>query len=170
MKSYVVLALLALTLSACGAAEPEPQATPSPAPEASTTAPEEAAVPAEQAEETEGPTYFGAWNVEDAIASAAVSTAPDDSLKGASVAYSIEAASFGEESVQNPQYVEKELTDAEFLSEFRTAPADLGLEGGTVRIVEVADWTNPGGTFLVKDENTLIFLWDGNYYEMKREQ
>ncbi len=165
MKPYAALALLALTLGGCGAAESNPQATP--APEASTPAPSEPA--AEQAKQSEGPAYFGAWTVQGAVASAGISTAPDDGFAGQRATYSAEEATFGEERIQTPEYAEKELSETEFLSEHRTPPSDLGLEGGTVRIVEVSGWTNPGGTFIAKDENTLLFLWDGNYYEMKRD-
>lgn len=37
-----------------------------------------------------------------------------------------------------------------------------------MRIVTVAGLTGPG-MLIVKDADTLLLLWDGHYYEMKRE-
>lgn len=38
-----------------------------------------------------------------------------------------------------------------------------------MRIVTVAGLTGPGGMLIVKVADTLLLLWDGHYYEMKRE-
>lgn len=82
--------------------------------------------------------------------------------------YDAEQASFGDEIVAHPEYREAELTAGQFIADFRTRPEELGLDGETVRTLSVAGRTGPGNTLIVKDADTLLFLWDVNYYEMKR--
>lgn len=83
--------------------------------------------------------------------------------------YTNEKASFGAEEILNPEYTEQDMTNTDFFNNYRTQLSDLGIEAESVRMVSINNWTNAGSTLIIKDEQTVIFLWDGNYYEMKKE-
>ncbi|MCI3927670.1 hypothetical protein MO973_46645 [Paenibacillus sp. TRM 82003] len=172
LLSVTVLLILAFALAACGGeigsnppagtaetpapAEPAP-AEPAPAEPAPTETPESA-----------GPAYFGEWTVSEAVGSAEISTG-DNSLIGKKASYSAEQASFGDEAMANPTYQEAELTSEQFIAEYRTQLSAIGIEGDSVKTLTIADWMQPGSLLLIKDEQTLITLWDGTFYALKKD-
>ena len=143
-----LLLLLVLMISACGKENSNSPANPSP----------------------DLPSYYGTWTVQSIVGSTPVSTEADESFIGMKAAYSDEEASFGTEELLNPQYKEQELTNEQFVSEYQNKLSDIGIESDKVRTVAISNWTNAGSSFIIKDDQTMIFLWDGNYYEMKKEQ
>lgn len=87
---------------------------------------------------------------------------------------SVVAKSGGEE-IGNPQYRTTTVTRFDFYAnKFKHVdPAELGIDSDPVIIIEVTDadnkeWTHVGGTLIVKDVDTLITIWDGVFFEMKR--
>ncbi|MFC4812857.1 hypothetical protein [Paenibacillus sp. GCM10023250] len=119
-------------------------------------------------ESATSPSYFGDWTVTGVAGSTAVSTSPDDSMIGTKATYASDKAVFGKDEIQKPEYNEKELAKDDFVSELRVQPKDLGIDADSVKTVTIGDGTGMGHFFIVKDANTLLVLWDGNFYEMKK--
>jgi major membrane immunogen (membrane-anchored lipoprotein) len=147
MSCYSVLLLVVLLISSCGKAD---SITPS-----YTNVPNT-------------PAYFGNWTVHKVVGSTPVSASIDEKMIGMKAVYTNEKASFDKNEIANPEYKELEMTKDDFLKEYRNQLSDIGIESNTIKMVEVISWTNPGGVLFIKDDQTLIFLWDGNYYEMKK--
>ncbi|CAG7640285.1 hypothetical protein ACFQI7_30255 [Paenibacillus allorhizosphaerae] len=115
------------------------------------------------------PSYYGDWTVQKWIGSTPVSTAVDERIIGMKATYMKEKASFDKETILNSEYEEIEITNDDFLKEYRTQLSDIGINSKSVTTVKINDWTNPGSFLIIKDEQTMIILWDGNYFEMKRK-
>lgn len=154
---YSALLLLVLLISSCGKTD-----TNSPSGSASES-------PANSNTSADAPSYFGEWSVQGLVGSTPVSAAEDEKLIGMRVTYSQEKASFDKDEIMNPEYKEESITKDDFFNEYRNKLSDLGIETESVKTVSINNWTNPGSSFIVKDDQTMIFLWDGNYYEMKKE-
>jgi len=119
---------------------------------------------------SDSPSYFGDWSVQSIVGSTPISAAEDENLIGMKVTYSKEKASFDKDEIMNPEYKEESLTKDEFFNEYRNEFSDIGIESESVKTVTINNWTNAGSIFIIKDDQTMIFLWDGHYYEMKKEK
>ncbi|SFJ22973.1 hypothetical protein SAMN02799624_03723 [Paenibacillus sp. UNC496MF] len=122
--------------------------------------------PADESAST--PAYFGDWTVKGVAGSTAVSTAPDDSMIGTKATYASDKAVFGKDEIQKPEYKEEELAKGDFASEYRVQLKDLGIDADSVKAVTIGDGASPGSFFVVKDAQTLLVLWDGNFYELQK--
>ncbi|MEK8208870.1 hypothetical protein NST41_24970 [Paenibacillus sp. FSL L8-0696] len=161
---YSALLLLVLLISSCGKTDTNSSsgsASESPANTNTNTNTNTSA---------DAPSYFGEWSVQGLVGSTPVSAAEDEKLIGMRVTYSIEKASFDKDEIMSPEYKEENITKDDFFNEYRNELSDLGIETESVKTVSINNWTNPGSSFIVKDDQTMIFLWDGNYYEMKKEK
>ncbi|CAG7614846.1 hypothetical protein PAESOLCIP111_01753 [Paenibacillus solanacearum] len=116
------------------------------------------------------PVYYGDWTVQKWVGSAPISTAVDERIIGMKASYTKEKASFGEDEMLNPEYKEQEMTNQDFVRAYRTPLSDLGIYAPSVKTVHIRNGTNPGSFLMIKDEQTLMMLWDGNYFEMKKEK
>lgn len=116
------------------------------------------------------PSYFGNWTVDKVVGSTPISTSVDDSLIGLKATYNNEKAIFGKDETLKPEYKEQEITKDDFLNEYRTQLTDIGIKANSVKTVEITNGTHAGSFLIIKDDQTMIFLWDGNYYEMKRDK
>lgn len=180
VKRYAIGLTLLMALSACSQGGTAPSA-PAEAADPSETAGSggtEAEAPVETSGKTdavdptdaavEQPSYYGEWTVQQVAGSTPISTAVDEGMIGMEAVFSKEKASFGPDEVQNPVYEEAEMTNASFTADYRTPLSAIGIEADAVQTVSITDWTHPGAFLIVKDEETLITLWDGNFYELKR--
>ncbi|MBO7748786.1 hypothetical protein I8J29_31910 [Paenibacillus sp. MWE-103] len=114
------------------------------------------------------PSYFGDWTVKGVAGSTAVSTAPDDSMIGTKATYASDKAVFGKDEIQKPEYKEEDIAKGDFASEYRVQLKDLGIDADSVKAVTIGDGASPGSFFVVKDAQTLLVLWDGNFYELQK--
>lgn len=172
MKKWLLTSVIlasALALSACGNANPnnDPAAS-SPANTSNASNASNGSNGNAPADESASPSYFGDWVVKGVAGSSEVSTLPDDSIIGTKATYSSDKAVVGTEEIPNPAYQEEEMTKDEFISDFRVQLKDLGIDADSVHTVKIGDATGRGTFLLVKDAQTLIFPWDGNFYEMQR--
>jgi hypothetical protein len=116
------------------------------------------------------PSYFGNWIVEKLVGSTPISTDANETIIGTKVTYSKEEASFGKDTISNPDYKEEVLSEATFIEDYRNKFKDIGITSKSVRTIEITNWSNIGNILMIKDDQTMIFLWNGNYYEMKKEK
>ncbi len=124
--------------------------------------------PIQPSSESSQASYFGDWVVKGVAGSGEVSTLPDDKLIGTKATYTSDKAIYGTDEILKPSYKEEEIAVDKLISEFRVQPKDLGIDSDSVKAITIGDETGPGTYLLVKDENTLLFPWDGNFYEMQR--
>jgi hypothetical protein len=157
--------------------EPEPQpAGEDPSANPTLVAEEEAAtVPAEDSQAT----YYGEWTISKVLAygqSGTYSKEDAEGLIGKEMSFSTDSATcFGDEAsyidntAKSPNYSATEYTDSDFVSYYRMSFDLLGLTGDTVTEISAKDSKGNGCTFLIKDENTLIVVGGGTYFELVRE-
>jgi hypothetical protein len=116
------------------------------------------------------PSYFGNWIVEKLVGSMPISTDADENIIGTKVTYSEEEAMFGKDTINNPKYKEGVLSEAAFIDEYRSDFKSIGINSKSVRTIEITNWSNIGSFYMIKDDRTMIFLWNGNFFEMKKEK
>jgi hypothetical protein len=164
---YSALLLIVLLISSCGNAN---QNTPSNHGDTNTLSNHANQNTPSNYGDTNRPSYFGDWTVRRLVGSTPISAPDDESIIGMKATYTNEKASFDKDEILNPEYKELELTNDGFFNEYRNQLSDIGINTNSVKTVEIINWTNAGSVLFIKDDQTMIFLWDGNYYEMKREK
>jgi bla regulator protein BlaR1 len=136
---------------------------------------EAATVPAEDSQST----YYGDWTISKVLAygqSGTYSKEDAEGLIGKTMSFSADSATcFGDQAsyidntAKSPNYSATEYTSSDFVSYYRMSCDLLGLTGDTVTEISVKDSKGSGCTFLIKDENTLIVVGGGTYFELVRE-
>ncbi|NLK72974.1 MAG: hypothetical protein GX285_08160 [Clostridiales bacterium] len=123
--------------------------------------------------EKEKEIFYGEWITADAISYAPVSAITEEEYNekylGKVVLYSKDKAEFENDMIENPVYQKIIVDNAKFYNEYRVRFEDLGIESGQATIVEIKDWINPCSLLIIKDEKTMISLWDGLFFELKRK-
>ncbi|PZE19872.1 hypothetical protein [Paenibacillus xerothermodurans] len=145
---YSALLMIILLISSCGKSSASIPATP---------------------KEDPAPAYFGNWTVHKLVGSAPISTEADKSIIGMNATYTQEKAAFGDNEIVNPQYEQLEMSNDEFFAEYRTQLSEIGINTQSVNVVRVRDWTSPGSVLIMEDEQTMITVWDGNFFELQKE-
>lgn len=122
--------------------------------------------------------YNGEWIIKQvqAYGVGTYSTEEIDGLIGQSVLYNPNQASYFTDQISDfgkvstsPVYTNKDYTAEEFVNNYRIPLDNLGMEGEFITEVTVKDADNFVSTFFIKDENTLILLGGGTYFELIRK-
>ncbi|NQX67317.1 hypothetical protein HQN90_14440 [Paenibacillus alba] len=127
--------------------------------------------------------FFGSWIVKGVLASASISThdnADIQYLEGKKINYSAETASFDENILKNPYYKMTVVAKERFSSINGVDFEELGINAKSVTWIDVyrdpnySDYwpgvgkNNIGGSFMIKDKDTLIVSKGGDFFEISR--
>lgn len=123
--------------------------------------------------------YYGKWVVQKVLAYGQAGTYSRDdaeTLIGKSLDFSAGAATIITDqssepvvNMSNPEYQESVVSGSDFQTDFGMSFVELGISENSITAVEVADSDGTGGTFLIKDSNTIIFVAGGTYFELTRK-
>ncbi|MCK4261462.1 MAG: hypothetical protein KAX49_21015 [Halanaerobiales bacterium] len=121
--------------------------------------------------------YFGEWVVIKEVASGLVLAVSDDEIKnliGKTLIFSKEKAKFGNQIMDNPQYEETYMTNEKFVEWHNLNLLNIDIYEQRVKQVEIYSknkeyWYSFGGSFYIKDKETLIVYWKGVYMELNRK-
>lgn len=141
------------------------------------------AAPAESADNTAAPakseSFYGDWVIEKVTAYGSAGTySKEDAEKliGKSMSFTIDSATcFGDDSsyinnsAKNPQYEATEISKDDFTVNYRMTFDNLGITTDSVTEVTVSDAEGNGCIFFVKDDNTLIVMGGGTYFQLVRK-
>jgi hypothetical protein len=114
---------------------------------------------------------YGKWTVERVVAATPISAMPAEEREawvGKKAYYTKDRAKFGEDVLQLPEYEPFVMTDGEFAQQFSLPITDIGVKESFVSGMRVTNWTAPGSLFFAV-EDRLVTLWDGIFFELKRE-
>ncbi|TVX93804.1 hypothetical protein [Paenibacillus agilis] len=115
-------------------------------------------------------TYFGSWKISKVAGYSPIYVDTDESANiGKKASYSAQLARLDDTEIKNPIYTEKKYSKSKFFEEYRTHLSDIGIDDEEIRIIEIEDWSGPGGGLIIKNEQALILLWNGIYYELNKE-
>jgi hypothetical protein len=119
---------------------------------------------------------YGSWKIERVIPSSNIQTSVDDAKKyvGVEIVYAGDEFRFGGEVIGHPRYKTGRMTAAVFYEQYRAQLKELGVTRGAVSTVEVLDEKgeavlNPGAIVFVKSADLIVTVWDGVYFEVRRE-
>jgi|GEM_PF-2801799 beta-lactamase regulating signal transducer with metallopeptidase domain len=123
--------------------------------------------------------FYGDWIIDQVVAYGSAGTYSKEdaeALIGESMSFSDKSAtSFGDQAsnlkdiVKNPDYESTIVTANDFLSDNRMTFEKLGITADSATEVTVSDAKGIGCIFLVKDDNTLIVMGGGTYFELVRK-
>jgi len=121
--------------------------------------------------------FFGDWMISQ-VQAAGIGTFSDEeakSLVGKKLIYNSDSASFfGDnltkigDTVDNPLYTSTVYTESSFVEFYRIPLEHLGIESKEVTEIRVMSGEEYISTFFIKDENTLIIVGGGTYFEATR--
>lgn len=118
--------------------------------------------------------YFGIWEITSGTPSgfSALSEADITALIGKRFEYFKEYALYGDaQKLENPIYHESTISAEEFAESVKGSTLETaGISQAFVQIIEIENIIDFGSTFYIKDENTLIMLWDGAFFELHKIQ
>ena len=122
--------------------------------------------------------FFGEWVVSKIAGTSRISAMSEAEMKsfiGKRAEYNRTLATFDGESCENPIYKKETLSETDFFSNFRTSFENLDLKGKSVTLLNVYEnqktpWINPGSYLIIKDNDTMITIWDGVFFELKRNR
>jgi bla regulator protein blaR1 len=127
----------------------------------------------------EGTSYYGEWVINKVLAYGGAGTYSKEvaeSIVGKGLSFTKDqATSFGddptyiEKVVSKPVYSETVLTSGDFVSNYHMTFDNLGIKADSVTEISVADADGAVYSFLVKDENTLILIGGGTYFELTKK-
>ena len=117
--------------------------------------------------------FFGSWRVTGAstpgVAAASSETAQGSA--GTAVEFSARSASYGDNRCSGPSYTRRWLSPATFLEAYGVDPRQLSLSGQQIEFVDVtceSGALNQGSTLIVRDDGTMLTVWDGAFYVLGR--
>ncbi|MBP1756498.1 MAG: peptidase BlaR1 [Firmicutes bacterium] len=123
--------------------------------------------------------YYGDWTISKVLAygqSGTYSKEDAEGLIGKAMSFSAESATcFGDQAsyldtvAKKPTYTASDYTSADFIGYYRMSFEKLGITGDKVTEIVATDSKGNGATFLIKDENTLIVVGGGTYFELVRK-
>jgi bla regulator protein BlaR1 len=123
--------------------------------------------------------FYGEWVIKKVLAYGSVGTySKEDAegLIGKSLSFSKDKANFfGDqasyvnEAANNPIYKKNTLSKEDFVTNYQMTLDKLGVTGDSITEVAVSDSKGLVSTFFVKDENTLIIVGGGTYFELVRK-
>jgi len=123
--------------------------------------------------------FYGDWIFKDVIASGSVSQNSDEDIKkieGKRVFFSSDSVSFENKKINSPFYKKMNVSKNDFFNESYVDLNDLGIKKDYVTKVEVYldsnyqnFWDSLGGEFYIKDNNTIIIDYGGDYFRLVRK-
>ncbi len=146
-----------------------------------TTKPEVTKTPSKNTQSNDKNTdiFYGNWSISKVIAYGSAGTySKEDAegLIGKNLIFSKDSATcFGDDpaylkkSIQNPSYKRTSVSASDFITNYNMTFEKLGISKDSVNMIEVSDSANNVYTFLVKDDNTLIVIGGGTYFELVRK-
>ncbi len=117
--------------------------------------------------------HHGVWDVDNFSApdTAEMSAEAAESILGSRGVYSKHIARFEDMQCLKPRYEHQSLDAETFMEEFGVEPGQVGLADDDITRIEITCYDNPlerGSTLFVKDEDTLMTVWEGVFFQMHR--
>lgn len=121
--------------------------------------------------------FYGEWVVTRLVGTTPITAMTDEYAKefiGKTATYSDRLARFEEERLLKPRYSKRVLGEMALFEYFHMRPENFNfLDGIPATIVDVVneggrDWTNQGSSFFLLKDGSLVTMWDGGFFEMKR--
>ena len=123
--------------------------------------------------------YYGDYKISKVLAygqSGTYSKEDAEDLIGKEMSFTADSATgFGDQAsyldtvIKKPAYSATDYTSADFIGYYRMSFDLLGLSQDKVTEIAYKDSKGNGGTFLIKDEDTLIVVGGGTYFELARK-
>jgi bla regulator protein BlaR1 len=123
--------------------------------------------------------FYGQWVIKQVLAygpSGTYSTEDAKGLVGKSLSFSADKATcFGDDPsaitkvASKPVYKKAVIINSDFTANYRMTFDKLGIKGDSIKEITVSDSKGAVCTFLIKDDNTLILVGGGTYFELVRK-
>lgn len=117
--------------------------------------------------------HHGVWGVDNFSAPDSATMSPEEAerMLGARGVYTRHIARFQDMQCLKPSYQHQSLDAAMFMEGFGVEPGQVGLPDDDINHIEITCHDHPlerGNTLFVKDEDTLMTVWEGVFFQMHR--
>ena len=113
----------------------------------------------------------GTWEITRVLPTTNTQVTPPANAAGKRFTFSAAAADLAGTMIEDPGYNLRKVTSADFAVDYRIPPAEVGVNSGEVRIVEVLKGGKPatemGATLFLAGRRRLVTVWDGVFYELR---
>lgn len=118
-------------------------------------------------------TYYGKWKVTQYYAAyiTALSREEMDARIGTEYEYGAEVFISDGQQLDAPQYSESEVQKADFEADYQGQLTfeQLGITTDTIKQISIDNSYDCGSTCFIKDDNTILILYEGVFFEAVRE-
>ncbi len=118
-------------------------------------------------------TYYGKWKVTQYYAAyiTALSREEMDARIGTEYEYGAEVFISDGQQLDAPQYSESEVQKADFEADYQGQLTfeQLGITTDTIKQISIDNSFDCGSTCFIKDDNTILILYEGVFFEAVRE-
>ena len=122
--------------------------------------------------------FYGNWIINSCIKTNHISTYGEEDIKkliGKKIVYGSKVAKFDKVTLKGPCYKKSIISKKEFFEDNNINFERLGIKGESTTAIDVYTdreyknfWESIGKMFLIKDENTLILIDEGESFELVR--
>ncbi len=117
--------------------------------------------------------YYGKWKVTQYYAAyiTALSREEMDARIGTEYEYGAEVFISDGQQLDAPQYSESEVQKADFETDYQGQLTfeQLGITTDTIKQISIDNSYDCGSTYFIKDDNTILILYEGVFFEAVRE-
>ena len=117
--------------------------------------------------------YYGKWKVTQYYAAyiTALSREEMDARIGTEYEYGAEVFISDGQQLDAPQYSESEVQKADFEADYQGQLTfeQLGITTDTIKQISIDNSYDCGSTYFIKDDNTILILYEGVFFEAVRE-
>jgi hypothetical protein len=117
--------------------------------------------------------HHGVWDVDNFIAPETAEMSPEEAerMLGTRGVYTRHIARFHDMQCLKPSYEHQSLDVERFTEDFGMEPGQVGLLDDNITRIDITCHDNPlerGSILFIKDEDTLITIWEGVFFQMHR--
>ena len=117
---------------------------------------------------------FGTWQIVGSRFGDGISVGSRDAKKllGKRIRFSVDRASLGSDRCSSAVYESRRIAKEEFVMEFKTSLRSIGIKSNHVDVLTVRcgnnHWVAPGGLLLKLPGGSMLTLWDGVFFVLKK--
>lgn len=117
--------------------------------------------------------FHGTWRVTAVAAPGVSAAAPAVAARqvGVEASFAPGRAQFGDRTCEGATYTRRVMAAATFTEAYRVTPQQLSLGGDQVAMVDIlctSGALDAGSSLILRNDGSMLTLWDGAFYELRR--
>ena len=117
--------------------------------------------------------FHGTWTVTSVIAPGAAAGPGRGLAAGAEARFEPGAARVKDQACDEPTYTKRSLWAPTFTEAYRVSPQELSITAEPIALVDVTCGSGnleAGSTLILRPDGSMLTMWDGVFYELRKQQ